>query len=109
MDKYNEEAIQKRINDVIANNLRLTSDSIGNPINKATIENTEVFLQDKFIRQELRNARASKHITQQELSKLSGLSIATISNIESGDGSPTLRSLIRYAKAVDYELKIKKS
>ena len=73
------------------------------------MENTEVYLEDTLIRKALRDARASKHLTQNELSAISGLSITTISNIEQGDGSPTLRSLIRYANAVGYTLKIKKN
>jgi len=72
------------------------------------MENTDVYLEDVLIRKALRDARASKHLTQQELSDLSGLSTATISNIEAGDGSPTLRSLIRYANAVGCTLKLKK-
>ena len=73
------------------------------------MKNTEVFLEDLFIRKSLRDARMSKHLTQKELSDISGLSITTISNIESGDGSPTLRSLILYATAVGYNIMIKKN
>ena len=72
------------------------------------MENTDIYIEDKLIRQQLKNARVGKHMTQQEVSKLSGLSLATISNIESGDGSPTLRSLIRYANSIGYEFKVKK-
>ena len=67
--------------------------------------NTECSIQDKLIRMQLADIRKSKHLTQEELSKKSGLSKSCISNIESGDNSsPTLRSLIRYANALDVEI-----
>ena len=72
------------------------------------MNNTEVFLEDNFIRKALKDARKSKHLSQKELSDISGLSITTISNIESGDGSPTLRSLILYATAVGYNIQVKR-
>lgn len=63
---------------------------------------------DKLLRMQLADIRKSKHLTQKELSKLSGLSESCISNIESGEqSSPTLRSLIRYASALGIELYIK--
>ena len=63
--------------------------------------NTECSIQDKLIRMQLADIRKSKHLTQEELSKKSGLSKSCISNIESGDNSsPTLRSLIRYINAL---------
>ena len=63
--------------------------------------NTECLIQDKLIRMQLADIRKSKHLTQEELSKKSGLSKSCISNIESGDNSsPTLRSLIRYVNAL---------
>jgi transcriptional regulator with XRE-family HTH domain len=72
------------------------------------MNNTEVYLQDKFIRTRLANIRKSKGLTQKELSDISGLSIATISNIEFGENSYTLRSLIKCAEALGYEINIDK-
>ena len=72
------------------------------------ITNTDALVADKLLRMELSNIRRSKHITQKELSKISGLSESCISNIESGsDSSPTLRSLIRYATAMGIDFYIK--
>ena len=72
------------------------------------ITNTDALVSDKLLRMQLSNLRRSKHITQKQLSELSGLSEGCISNIESGtDCSPTLRSLIRYATAIGVELYIK--
>lgn len=72
------------------------------------MKNTDVLIADKLLRIELANIRKSKHLTQKDLSKLSGLSESCISNIETGEqSSPTLRSLIRYATALGTELYIK--
>ena len=63
--------------------------------------NTENLIKDKLIRMELTNIRKSKHLTQDQISEISGLSKSCISNIESGESSsPTLRSLIRYVNAL---------
>ena len=71
------------------------------------MNNVDSLIADKLLRMELANIRKSKHLTQKELSKLSGLSESCISNIESGDeSSPTLRSLIKYTSALGIELYI---
>lgn len=72
------------------------------------MDNTDVFIQDKFIRTRLANIRKSKGLSQAQLSEISGLSTGTISNIESGDNSYTLRSLIKYSEALGYEINIDK-
>lgn len=77
-------------------------------INTDAYSNTDAMINDKMLRIQLTNARKSKHISQKELAKLSGLSESCISNIESGESSsPTLRSLIKYTTALDIELSIK--
>lgn len=77
-------------------------------INTNAYSNTDAMVSDRILRMQLTNARKSKHLTQKELAKLSGLSESCISNIESGEsGSPTLRSLIKYTTALDIELSIK--
>lgn len=71
--------------------------------------NIDNLITDKLLRMQLTEIRKSKKLTQEELSKRSGLSKSCISNIESGDNnSPTLRSLIRYANAIDVEIYIGK-
>lgn len=72
------------------------------------MNNTDVYLQDKFIRTRLANIRKSKGLTQKQLSDMTGLSPTTISNMESGENSYTLRSLIRCAEALGYEINIDK-
>ena len=70
--------------------------------------NTDALVADKLLRMELTNLRKSKHMTQKQLSELSGLSESCISNIESGsDSSPTLRSLIRYTTALGIDIYVK--
>lgn len=61
-----------------------------------------------FIRTRLTNIRKSKGLTQEQLANKAGLSASTISNIESGENSYTLRSLIRCAEALGYEINIDK-
>ena len=73
-----------------------------------TMNNTDIYLQDKFIRTRLASIRKSKGLTQKQLSNMTGLSTTTISNIESGENSYTLRSLIRCAEALGYEINIDK-
>jgi len=72
------------------------------------LNNTETFLQDKFIRMKLADIRRSRGLTQKDVAERSGLSAATISNIESGENSYTMRSLIMYAESLGYEISIKK-
>lgn len=76
-------------------------------INTNAYSNTDAMINDKMLRIQLTNARKSKHISQKELAKLSGLSESCISNIESGESSsPTLRSLVKYTTALGIELSI---
>lgn len=76
-------------------------------INTNAYSNTDAMIADKLLRMQLLDARKAKKISQKELSKLSGLSESCISNIESGESSsPTLRSLIKYATALDIELNV---
>ena len=67
--------------------------------------NTEFLIQDKLIRMQLTDLRKAKHLTQKQLSQIYALSTSSISNIESGENSsPTLRSLIRYANALEVNI-----
>lgn len=74
------------------------------------MENTEAMIADRLFRMQLADIRKAKRFTQEQVSKLSGLSKSCISNIESGsDSSPTLRSLIRYMTAIDADIFIKQN
>lgn len=65
-------------------------------------------LLNKFaIHTQLCTLRLNDKLTQEQMSNVSGLSINTISSIET-DGNPTLRSLIKYADIFGYELTLRK-
>lgn len=72
------------------------------------MNNVDSMIADKLLRMQLADIRKSKHLTQKDVSRLSGLSESCISNIETGEqSSPTLRSLIRYMAALNIELYIR--
>lgn len=74
------------------------------------MENTEAMIADRLFRMQLADIRKAKRLTQEQVSKISGLSKSCISNIESGsDSSPTLRSLIRYMTAINADIFIKQN
>ena len=50
-------------------------------------------------------ARKEKHITQKQLSELTGIDQADISKIETGNANPKLSTLQRLADAMDMVLK----
>lgn len=63
-----------------------------------------------LIRMQMVNLRKSRGLTQRQISELAGLSIKSISNIESEDGaSPTLRSILKYLHALDSDIYIKEN
>lgn len=52
------------------------------------------------------NARKNKNITQEELSKLTGLKQSTIARVESSKHSPTTNTLIKMLYPMGYTLKV---
>ena len=72
------------------------------------LDNINSAIADKLLRMQLADIRKSKHLSQKQVSELSGLSESCISNIESGgQSSPTLRSLMRYLDTLGIELYIR--
>lgn len=51
-------------------------------------------------------ARIERNLTQQELSKLTGVAQSDISRLESCEGNPSLKTLIRIAEGMDMHLQI---
>ena len=51
-------------------------------------------------------ARIEKNLTQQELSKLTGVAQSDISRLESCEGNPSLKTLIRIAEGMDMRLQV---
>ena len=52
------------------------------------------------------NSRAEKSLTQQQLSKITGIPQADISRLENGNANPSLRTLQRLAEGMGMRLKI---
>lgn len=50
--------------------------------------------------------RDTLNITQTRLAKLSGVSVHTLSNLETGEGNATLDTLVRVAQTIGYEVKV---
>ena len=51
-------------------------------------------------------ARIERDLTQQELSKLTGVAQSDISRLESCEGNPSLKTLIRIAEGMDMRLQV---
>lgn len=51
-------------------------------------------------------ARIERNLTQHELSKLTGVAQSDISRLESCEGNPSLKTLIRIAEGMDMRLQV---
>lgn len=52
------------------------------------------------------DAREEKHITQKELSKMTGIAQGDISKIENGNANPSVKTLNRIANALGKEIRL---
>lgn len=70
-------------------------------------DDAEIF--ERLIRIQLPSLRKSKHLTQKELAERTGLSVGTISNMESVKSSSSLQlsTLVKYLVGVDAMMYIK--
>ena len=50
--------------------------------------------------------RDTLNITQSRLAKLSGVSVHTLSNLETGEGNVTLETLLKVADTVGFKVKV---
>lgn len=57
---------------------------------------------------QLHYLRTSMHLTQEEASALSGISVSTISRLETSGSDVRLDSIINYAHALGYEVRLEK-
>lgn len=72
-------------------------------------DESEQYISKRLAKMELSQLRKSKGISQKELSKVSGLSVQCISDIESSNnGNPTLRSIVKYLECLGYEIAFQK-
>lgn len=51
-------------------------------------------------------ARRAKHLSQKQLSEITGINQADISRIENGNGNPSIRTLQRLAEGLGMKLKL---
>lgn len=69
------------------------------------IDPVEQYISTRLLKMQFSDLRKIKHLTQKDLSLLSGLSIQCISDIENRDsGNPTLKSIVKYLDSLGYEL-----
>lgn len=65
----------------------------------------EEYISKRLTKMQLGSLRKAKHMTQKDLSTLTGLSVQCISDIESeNSGNPTLKSLIKYLDCLGFEI-----
>ena len=92
--------VTKTIMNEEANELKAAYEN--DPTVKAAIDQFEA---ECKLRRELAHARKQKNLTQKQIKEATGLTQQVISRIESNtDISPSLKNLMIYAGALDYEL-----
>ena len=66
---------------------------------------SEQYISTRLTKMQLSDLRKINHLTQKELSSITGLSVQCISDIENEkSGNPTLKSLIKYLDSLGYEI-----
>ena len=69
----------------------------------------EQYISRRLTKMQLGDLRKTRHLTQKDMSMITGLSVQCISDIESEDsGNPTLKSLIKYLDCLGYEIYFQK-
>lgn len=69
----------------------------------------EEYISRRLTKMQLGDLRKIKHLTQKQVSEMTGLSIQCISDIESeGSGNPTLKSLNKYLECLGFEIMFQK-
>lgn len=66
----------------------------------------ELFLAEMEFKQQLIDARKKKGLTQNDVSRLSGLSQQAVSRLEKGKGA-TVETILKYLNSIGYVLEIK--
>jgi transcriptional regulator with XRE-family HTH domain len=75
-------------------------------MNSNNIRISDIDINDKLIRMQLVSIRKSRGISQKDIADFTGLSISTISNIETGAKSTTMDSLIKYTISIGASISI---
>ena len=79
------------------------NEQLKNPEFKKEWDNLEVEFQ---IIKAIMGGRNEKHMTQKQLSSLTGISQGDISKIENGNANPSIHTLKRIANALDKEIRL---
>lgn len=82
-----------------------TWEELKEELNITSEQQAEIDLEVEIIQATI-DARKHKNITQEELSKKSGLKQSTIARVEKGKHSPTTSTLIRMLHPMGYTLKV---
>lgn len=82
-----------------------TWEELKETLNITPEEEEEIRLEEEIIRATI-EARKNKNITQEELSKMSGLKQSTIARVESGRHSPTTSTLMKMLHPMGYTLTV---
>lgn len=86
----------------------LSNDSLIDPIIYVS-DPVEQFINTRLTKMQLSDLRKIKHLTQKDVSTMTGLSVQCISDIESeNSGNPTLKSLIKYLDCLGFEIAFQK-
>ena len=73
-------------------------------------DKVDLYISERLTKLQLSDLRKIKHLTQKDMSMITGLSIQCISDIESkNSGNPTLKSLIKYLDVLGYEICFKRN
>lgn len=79
------------------------NEQLKNPEFKKEWDNLEVEFQ---IIKAIMDGRNEKHMTQKQLSSITGISQGDISKIENGNANPSIHTLKRIANALDKEIRL---
>lgn len=82
-----------------------TWDEFEKELNMTPEQEEEIRLEMEIVQATI-NARKNKNLTQEELSKLTGLKQSTIARVEKSKHSPTTNTLIRMLYPMGYTLKV---
>ena len=71
-------------------------------------EKSKIFIamNKKEIGKAIVERRDTLDVTQSRLAKLSGVSVHTLSNLETGDGNVTLDTLLKVASTLGYQVRV---
>lgn len=82
-----------------------TWEEVRKKLNITPEQEEEIRIESEIIKATV-EARKNKQITQEEISKKSGLTQSVVARIESGTHSPTMQTMVKYLHAIGYTLKV---